>query len=83
MDKQTVRVHEYMKSHYYITSKEAMEELGIFRLGARIFDLKEQGVPVKSGWKTVKNRYGEDCRVKMYYLTGYPYKLEEAQDAQQ
>ncbi len=83
MDKQTLRVHEYMKSHYYITAKEAMEELGIFRLGAWIFDLKAQGVPVKSGWKTVKNRYGEDCRVKMYYLTGYPYKLEEVQDAQQ
>lgn len=75
MDKQTVRVHEYMKSHYYITALEAMNELGIFRLGARIYDLKAQGVPVQSGWIKVKNRYGEECRVKMYYLRGCPEEV--------
>jgi hypothetical protein len=62
----------YLKNHYCITAKHAMDELGIFRLGARIYDLKAQGVPIKSGWMTVKNRRGEDCRVKMYYLTGEP-----------
>ena len=73
--KQTERVHEYLRTHYYITAKQAMDELGIFRLGARIWDLKNQGVPVQSGWTKVKNRYGEECRVKMYYLRGCPEEV--------
>ena len=77
MDKQTIRVHNYMKSHYGITAKQAMDDLGIFRLGARIWDLKQQGVPVRSGWITVKNRFDEETRVKIYWLAGYPYKHEK------
>lgn len=74
MDKQTKRVHSYMQEHYGITAKQAMDDLGIFRLGARIYDLKQMGVPVKSGWITVKNRFDEETRVKIYWLEGYPYK---------
>lgn len=73
--KQTERVHEYLKTHYFITAKQAMDELGVFRLGARIWDLKNAGVPVQSGWTTVKNRFGEECRVKMYYLRGCPEEV--------
>lgn len=65
---QTKRVLEYLQTHPCITAKQAMDELGIFRLGARIWDLKNDGVPIKDGWTTVKNRYGDDCRIKMYYL---------------
>lgn len=72
---QTQRVHEYLKTHYFITAKQAMDELGIFRLGARIYDLKQDGVPVQDGWTKVKNRYGEECRVKMYYLRGCPEEV--------
>lgn len=32
---------------------------GCYRLGARIWDLKAQGVPIKSETVTGKNRYGE------------------------
>lgn len=78
MESQTKRVHDYMKTHYGITAKQAMDELGIMRLGARIWELKQSGIPVQSGFIKVKNRYGEDCHVKIYYLTGYPYKQEEA-----
>lgn len=74
MDKQTLRLQEYMKQHYGVTAKQAMDDLGIFRLGARIYDLKQMGVPVKSGWITVKNRFGEETRVKIYWLESYPYK---------
>lgn len=42
-----------------ITSLEAMQEYGIMRLGARIFDLKARGVPIRSETVTGKNRYGE------------------------
>ena len=76
MDKQTTRVHVYMLNHDHITALEAMNDLGIFRLGARIYDLKAQGVPVMDDWKEVTNRFGEKCRIKMYWLPD-----KEAQDA--
>ena len=41
---QNERVHEYMKKHGSSTTKDAYEQLGVTRLSARIFDLKEQGV---------------------------------------
>lgn len=79
MDKQTKRIYEYMLTHYGITAKQAMDDLGVFRLGARIWDLKQQGVPVKSGWITVKNRYDEDTRVKIYWIKGCPDNKKEVE----
>jgi len=74
LSRQCERVLDYLRNHYYITAKEAMNDLGIFRLGARIWDLKKAGVPIQSGWKEVTNRFGETCRVRMYWLTGEPRK---------
>lgn len=66
--KQTERVLQYIKDHQMITPKQAMEELGIYRLGARIYDLKKQGHDIKAGWFETRNRYGEKTRVKMYWM---------------
>lgn len=49
----------HLRDYGSITSLEAMQEYGIMRLGARILDLKAQGVPIKSETVTGKNRYGE------------------------
>lgn len=49
----------HLRDYGSITSLEAMQEYGIMRLGARIWDLKAQGVPIKSETVTGKNRYGE------------------------
>lgn len=63
---QNERVWEYLQEHGTITAKEAMDELGIFRLGARVYELRKQGREILTEWVTVQNRYGEDCRVKSY-----------------
>jgi len=42
--------------------------LGIYRLAARICDLRQMGYNIKSTRKTVKNRFGEPCKVAEYYL---------------
>lgn len=34
---------DYLQTHVGITSKEAMEQLGVYRLASRIHDLKEEG----------------------------------------
>ena len=66
--KQTELVLQYIKDHKNITPAEAMRELGIYRLGARIYDLRREGLPIQSGWLEVNNRYGEKTRVKQYWL---------------
>lgn len=67
---QDVRVLEYLQTHEHITPMEALNELGIFRLGARAYDLKKAGHPIRSEWVEVENRFGEKCRVKAYSLEG-------------
>lgn len=69
MNPQSIRLLLYLQNHLYITALEAMNDLGIFRLGARIWDLKQAGIQIQSDWMVVKNRFGEDCRIKKYWVT--------------
>lgn len=67
---QAQRVLQYMKDFGSITQLDALKDLGIMRLGARIFELrKKNGVEIESEFVTVKNRYGEPCAIKKYYLS--------------
>ena len=61
-------VLEYMKQNGSITPIEAMSELGIMRLGARIWDLKDRGVQIKTEQETRKNRYGKPVHYARYRL---------------
>ena len=70
--KQTDMILAYLETHYRITSKEAMEQLGIYRLGARIWDLKQAGHDIRSSMIDVPTRYGDTTKVKQYWLPGKP-----------
>ena len=48
----------YMRDTGSITPWEDMREFGCMRLGARIYDLKERGIPIITETVTTKNRYG-------------------------
>lgn len=48
MESQTIQIKEHLLSGKSITPLEALNEYGCFRLGARIFDLKEQGLNIKT-----------------------------------
>lgn len=67
---QRTLVIEYMKKYGGITSKEADDDLGIMRLGARIFELRQSGMIINDEWVTVINRRGMKRRVKKYSLGG-------------
>ena len=67
---QADRVLSYLERGNSITTLDAFKELGITRLGARIFELRQQGHPVQSNRLTVTNRFGEDCSISEYYLEG-------------
>lgn len=65
---QTERMYEYLKHNGSIDPLQAWHQLGIYRLGARIFDLRESGVKIESGVKKVTNQFGENCHVALYTL---------------
>lgn len=65
---QADRIIAYMKEHGGITSLDAARDIGCMRLGARIFEIKERGIEVKSEFINVENRFGEICRVKRYWI---------------
>lgn len=67
---QNERIIGYLNQHGRITQLEALQELGIMRLASRISDLKRLGYPIESKMETVKNRFQEDCHIKVYFLGG-------------
>lgn len=67
---QCILVLEYMEKHGAITPLDAAIDLGIQRLGARIYDLRKRGWVINDEWAVVLNRRGKKCRVKKYSLGG-------------
>ena len=66
--KQTERVLDYIKRFGSITQLEALADLGIMRLGARVWDLRHEGYPIKSKLISRKNRFGETTYFSQYSL---------------
>lgn len=63
---QNKRILAYMEQHGNINPLSAWSHCGVYRLSARISDLRASGYAIKSERVTVKNQYGEDCRVASY-----------------
>lgn len=61
-------VLSYIRRHGSITPLEALQELGVGRLAARINDLREQGHAIASDMVDVQTRAGQS-RVARYTLT--------------
>jgi len=67
---QTEWVLDRLQRGATLTPLSALAGFGIFRLGARIHDLKQEGHDILSQMVTVKNRRGEECHVKAYWMAG-------------
>lgn len=65
---QTARVLRYMQDFGSITQREAITDLGVYRLASRISELKRDGHPISSKTESVQNRYGETSHISRYYL---------------
>lgn len=57
------KILRYMQNGHTITPLDALKKYGCFRLGARIYDLRDRGINVWSVWV---ERNGK--RYKAYYL---------------
>ena len=69
---QATDVIEYIRDNGSITTKQAMEDLGCYRLSGRIYDIKSWGIEVEKEMVTVQNRKGQDCRVARYTIPNIP-----------
>ena len=67
------RLLQYLMAHGTITPLEAWTLLGIYRLGARIWDLKKHGYKISTKTVPVLNQFGECCHVAMYVLENDPF----------
>lgn len=69
MDRQCEKVLQYMKTNKTITTLEAFDELGVSRLSARIWDLRNKyGYDIGKKNKKVRDRDGVLTYVNAYYL---------------
>ena len=63
------RVYGYLLKNRSINPLQAWSEIGVYRLGARVWDLKNKyGVKISKDMVTVHNKYGEPCKVARYRL---------------
>lgn len=65
---QCERVLRYMRDFGSINPVQAMHDLGVMRLGARIFDLKRDGHKIGRRMVAAKNRYNEAVSYAEYRL---------------
>ena len=65
---QVDRLRDHLKAGNAINPLEAWRTLGIYRLSARVFDLRESGEAIKGEFIEVRNQFGEPCRVKSYRM---------------
>ena len=68
MSKTCQRIYQYMALHNGITQAEAFLELGVGRLGARIWDIKNFGVPIKTEMVKVTKKDGSSAWVAKYSI---------------
>jgi hypothetical protein len=68
MKTQNARVLNHLQAGLPLSQFEAIRDLGILRLSARIWDLKCEGHKIESKSVSVRNRWDEKCRVTAYSL---------------
>jgi hypothetical protein len=65
---QAERLLNHFKTSRTIDPLQALREYGIFRLAARIKELKKAGHTINTVRQIVRNQFGEDCRVACYEI---------------
>lgn len=65
---QCMKIVKYMNDFGSITPVQAMQDLGVMRLAARISDLEAEGWNIEHERESGKNRYGEKVSYARYRL---------------
>lgn len=67
-DSQCKMILFYLKEMGSITAKEALQLCGCMRLAARIHDLRQKGIPIKTETREYRNTAGNLVRYAIYSL---------------
>jgi len=70
-ESQKKRLMQWFRNGLKITSLQALDELGILQLSARLCELENIGVPISRERIQIVNRYGQDVRVMRYWIEPY------------
>lgn len=65
---QVQRIKKYLEDFGSITQLEALQDLSIMRLASRISEMRKDGLNITDKQECVKNRYGEKCYIKRYFM---------------
>lgn len=65
---QCMKIIKYLNDFGSITPIQAMQDLGVMRLAARISDLEQEGWEFRHDRESGKNRYGETTSYARYSL---------------
>ena len=76
MSGQKALVLEYLEEHGSITSMDAFRDLGITRLSAVVFDLRDLGYDIKTRTETSKDRRGKKVSYARYTLVPEPVQTK-------
>ena len=63
---QKERIRKYLDDFGSITKLEAIRDIGVMNLGARIEEMRKAGEPIICDMITGKNRYGQPTRYARY-----------------
>ena len=61
---------DYLQKGYTLTQAEAISLFGCYRLGARIFEIRELGFDIRKSMEQNVNRFGENVRYARYWMPG-------------
>ena len=65
---QTDRVLSHLKEKGSLRPLEAWRDLGIYRLSAVIYDLRQEGHKITTQRMSVTNRFGEEAHIAKYVM---------------
>ena len=68
MKSQKQLIKTALESGQAVTRRGAYVDMGILNPTARIAELRQDGLPIKTTIKTVRNRYGKTVRVAVWSL---------------
>lgn len=66
-ESQCNRILKHLKRKQ-LTRAQAMDELGIANITARVSELRQAGYNIADKWVTKPNRFGDVCKFKAYFL---------------
>ena len=65
---QCERIRQYIKDFGSITTYEAVIDIGVLRLGARISEMRKRGEKIRGEREYVRNRYKQRVPIMRYFL---------------